>query len=57
MKFLKDDRGIELPEWVINGVIVLAVVASIIAVIANSVASEGSATDAWINNLPAPTGP
>jgi heme/copper-type cytochrome/quinol oxidase subunit 4 len=57
MKFLRRKRANDTVEWVVTVVLVVAVVGSMIYSIANTANTQGSGTEAWIGNIPAPTTP
>jgi predicted PurR-regulated permease PerM len=57
MKFLRSKRANNSVEWIVTAVLVVAVVGSMIYSVANTAQTQGSATDTWIGNIPAPTTP
>jgi hypothetical protein len=57
MKFLRSQRANNSVEWIVTAVLVVAVVGSMIYSVANTAQTQGSGTDTWIGNIPAPTTP
>lgn len=57
MNFLRRKRANDTVEWVVTVVLVVAVVGSMIYSVANTTSVQGSGTDTWIGNIPAPTTP
>ena len=56
MKFLKDRKG-NTVEWVTVVFLVVAVVGSMIYLIADTTSDQGGLTNDWIAAIPAPTAP
>jgi hypothetical protein len=57
MKFLKDNRGQSLVEWLTGTVLIVAVVGAMIWAIGHTTANEGSGTNNWIEAIPDPAIP
>lgn len=57
MKFLRGKRADASVEWIVTAILVVAVVGSMIYSIANTSSTQGSGTNTWIGNIPAPTTP
>jgi hypothetical protein len=56
-RFLQDTRADSSVEWIVVVILVVAVVGSMIYNIANTTNTQGSGTNTWIGNIPAPTSP
>ncbi len=49
MRFLKQQAGTAVVEWLVAIILVLAVVGTVILSVANTTSTEGTKTDTWIN--------
>jgi hypothetical protein len=57
MNFLRNKRADASVEWIVTAILVVAVVGSMIYNIASTSNTQGSGTNTWIGNIPAPTSP
>ena len=54
MKILFGKKGQAIVEWLAGAFLVIAVVGSIVWLLANSTADQGTKTDDWVNSIPDP---
>lgn len=54
MTFLKQKKGASAVEWLVTAFLVVAVVGSVIYLIANTTATQGGKTNTWIQGIPDP---
>jgi hypothetical protein len=54
MSFLRDDKGIDLAEFLVAALLVIAVIGSMIYTIANTTRTEGQAVNTWIDSINVP---
>jgi uncharacterized iron-regulated membrane protein len=57
MKILFGRKGQAIVEWLAGAFLVIAVVGSIVWLLANSTADQGSKTNDWVNSVPDPASP
>ena len=48
--FLRDERGLELPEYAVNAAIVIGISAAVIAALATAITAKYSGLTSMINN-------
>jgi hypothetical protein len=54
MKFLRGTGGQSIVEWLVGAVCVIAVVGTIVYLVATTTAAEGDKTNTWIDAIPDP---
>ena len=54
MRFLKGTSGQAVVEWIVGLILVVAVVGTVIMLVANTSATEGGKTNTWIGGIPDP---
>ncbi len=54
MRFLKGQSGQAVVEWIVGLILVVAVVGTIIMLVAQTTATQGSKTNTWIDGIPDP---
>jgi hypothetical protein len=54
MRFLRETGAQSLVEWLTGAMLVVAVVGTIIYLIATTTKTEGAKTNTWIENIPDP---
>jgi hypothetical protein len=54
MRFLKGQSGTSVVEWLVAAILVIAVVGTVVLLVANTTATEGGKTNTWINAIPDP---
>jgi hypothetical protein len=54
MRFLRSNSGQAVVEWLVGAILVIAVVGTVIMLVANTTATEGGKTNTWIGAIPDP---
>jgi hypothetical protein len=54
MRFLRGRSGQSIVEWLVGAVLVVAVVGTIVYLLANTTATEGGKTNTWVDAIPDP---
>ncbi len=54
MRFLQGQAGTTVVEWLVAAVLVIAVVGTVILLIANTTATAGGKTNTWVDGIPDP---
>jgi hypothetical protein len=54
MRFLRGNSGQAVVEWLVGAILVIAVVGTVIMLVANTTATEGGKTNTWIGAIPDP---
>jgi len=54
MRFLKGKSGQAVVEWLVGAILVIAVVGTVIMLVAQSTATQGAKTNTWIGAIPDP---
>lgn len=54
MRFLTGKSGQAVVEWIVGLILVVAVVGTVIMLVANTSATEGGKTNTWIGSIPDP---
>jgi uncharacterized iron-regulated membrane protein len=57
MEILFGKKGQAIVEWLAGAFLVIAVVGSIVWLLANSTADQGNKTNDWVNSVPDPASP
>lgn len=58
MEFLLDEKdATSTAEWLVAAFLIIAVVGSVIYAIGDATATQGTATEGWVEGVPAPSTP
>ncbi len=55
MKFLRGTAGQAVVEWLVGAILVIAVVGTIVMLVASTTATQGDKTNTWIGAIPNPS--
>ncbi len=54
MRFLRGKSGQAVVEWLVGAILVIAVVGTVVMLVANTTATQGDKTNSWIGAIPDP---